>query len=440
MDNKLRETLIQNYSKEDLVDLILKLSNRYDGLNHSLHMLMGEKKEFLKQFYKSLSQFSDSKRFYAWNESDQLDSDLEEMLFNLEQGVEDPKDGLLGLKAFFEHDEYFVESSHDFTGIPFDITAVNLFIKYSHMIEDKNWVFGLVTDLLENDQYHVRACLSEKLHEFLPEEFLRKKINEFFIAPEKSKLEAFVLSDIARGLIDPVLFERANALSNHLDKDHINLEVGELWLNKGDPQTAIKYLENISTDKFREEKLLLEAYRLTDNKEKEKTLLWKFFKNEQTKESFDSLIKVEGEDKYQSILQEEIQKISKSLKLTGHHVTFLLAMGLCEEAENYIWERVAQLDGDNYCELARWAESFEENKRYLVATKIYRELIDSILKRAYSKSYHHGVDYLKKLEEFESYIFNWRPIESHCVYFEKIKKDHSRKSSFWSQYKEKSKI
>jgi uncharacterized protein Yka (UPF0111/DUF47 family) len=63
MDNKLRETLIQNYSKEDLVDLILKLSNRYDGLNHSLYMLMGEKKEFLKQFYNCLTQFSDNKKF-----------------------------------------------------------------------------------------------------------------------------------------------------------------------------------------------------------------------------------------------------------------------------------------------------------------------------------------------------------------------------------------
>jgi hypothetical protein len=177
--------------------------------------------------------------------------------------------------------------------------------------------------------------------------------------------------------------------------------VGELWLKKGEPQTSIKYLENISTDKFRAEKLLLEAYRLTDNKEKEKTLLWKIFRSEQTKESFDSLIKVEDEDKYQSILQEEIQKIRKSLKLTGCHVTFLLAMGLYEKAENYIWERVAQVDGDSYYELVRWAESFEENKRYLVATKIYRELIDSILKRAYSKSYHHGVDYLKKLEELK---------------------------------------
>jgi hypothetical protein len=216
--------------------------------------------------------------------------------------------------------------------------------------------------------------------------------------------------------------------------------VGELWLKKGEPQTAIKYLENISTDKFRAEKLLLEAYRLTDNKEKEKSLLWKIFKSEQTKEIFDSLIKVEGEDKYQPILQEEIQKIRKLLKLTGRHVTFLLVMGLYEEAENYIWEREDQVDGDSYYELVRWAESFEENKRYLVTTKIYRELINSILKRAYSKSYHHGVDYLKKLEEFESLISKWYPIEAHQVYFVKIKKDHSRKSSFWSQYKEKSKI
>lgn len=169
MEDKLREILTQNYSKEELVDLILKLSKRHEGLSHSLFMLAGEKKEFLKQFYKSLSQFSERKRFYAWNESSELDSDLEEMLFNLEQGAVDPKDSLLGLKTFFEHDEYFVESSHDFTGIPFDITAIDLFIKYSHQIEDKNWTYDLVLGLLENDQYQVRARLSEKMHEFFPE-------------------------------------------------------------------------------------------------------------------------------------------------------------------------------------------------------------------------------------------------------------------------------
>ena len=165
--------------------------------------------------------------------------------------------------------------------------------------------------------------------------------------------------------------------------------------------------------------------------------MWKIFKNDQTKESFDSLIAVEGEEKYQSILQDEIQKIKQSLKLHERHVTFFLAMGLYVEAENYIWERIAQLDGDRYYDLLRWAELFEENKHYVIASAIYRELINSILKRAYSKAYHHGVGYLKKLDEFESLIQNWHPLDSHRSYFDKIKKEHSRKSSFWAQYKER---
>lgn len=400
-------------------------------------MLTGEKKEFLKQFYKSLSEFSENKRYYAWNESSELDSDLEEMLFNLEQGVEDPRDGLIGLNTFFEHDVCFVESSHDFTGIPLDFTAVDLFIKYSHKIEDKDWIYNLVLGLIENDQYHVRSCLSEKMHEFLLEEFLRIKISEYFLDPEKSNLKNFIVLDLARGLKDPVLLERAYSLSNQSDSNLINLEVGELWLNKGSPDIALQYLENINTDAYRNEKLLLEAYHETGKTEKEKRLLWKIFKRDQTKESFDSLINVEGEDKYQSVLQDEINKINQSLKLQERHVTFFLAMGLHIEAESYIWERITQLDGDRYYDLTRWAELFEENEHYLIASVIYRELINSILKRAYSKAYHHGVDYLKKLDKFESLIHKWHPLDSHRSYFDKIKKEHSRKSNFWAQYKEK---
>lgn len=254
--------------------------------------------------------------------------------------------------------------------------------------------------------------------------------------PEKSKLKTFVALDIARGIGDPVLLEKVYALSNQFAPDQINFEVGELWLKKGEPELAIKCLENVKMDTFRSEELLREAYRQTGNKEKEKRLLWKIFKSEQTKESFDSLITAEGEEKYQSILEAEVQKIKESLKLHERHVTFFLGMGLYNEAENYIWERISQLDGDRYYDLPRWAEHFEENKHYVMASAIYRELINSILKRANSKAYHYGVDYLKKLDEFECFIHNWHPLDSHRCYFDRIKKEHSRKSSFWCQYKE----
>jgi hypothetical protein len=165
--------------------------------------------------------------------------------------------------------------------------------------------------------------------------------------------------------------------------------------------------------------------------------LWKVFNSEQTKESFDSLIEAEGENKYQLTLEAEVQRMKKSLKLDERHVTFFLAMELYEEAEKYIWDRFSQLDGDHYYDLLRWAGIFEERKQRLIASAIYRKLINSILERAHSKAYHYGVDYLFKLIEFEPLISSWPPIEPHEVYFSRIKKEHGRKSSFWGQYKQR---
>lgn len=61
---------------------------------------------------------------------------------------------------------------------------------------------------------------------------------------------------------------------------------------------------------------------------------------------------------------------------------------------------------------------------------IYRELLESILNRAISKYYHHGVRYLKKLEELAPDIIDWKEFLTHDQYRKKIDEAHFRKKSF----------
>lgn len=51
-----------------------------------------------------------------------------------------------------------------------------------------------------------------------------------------------------------------------------------------------------------------------------------------------------------------------------------------------------------------------EGGRFLRASVVYRALLESILARAQTRYYHHGVRYLKKLHMLSAAIEDWRGI------------------------------
>jgi len=78
--------------------------------------------------------------------------------------------------------------------------------------------------------------------------------------------------------------------------------------------------------------------------------------------------------------------------------------------------------------------ALEEGGLSLGATLVYRSLLESILDRAQSRYYHHGVRYLKKLDSLSPAIDDWRGLPSHEEYKENLLEAHGRKRSFWSKY------
>jgi hypothetical protein len=93
-----------------------------------------------------------------------------------------------------------------------------------------------------------------------------------------------------------------------------------------------------------------------------------------------------------------------------------------------------QINGDFYGSLLPLAEAMEQDGRPLCASVVYRALLDSILRRGHTKSYPHGVRYLRKLERLAQAVADWRDIAPHNVYLQGIKLNHGRKSSFWFRY------
>lgn len=81
-----------------------------------------------------------------------------------------------------------------------------------------------------------------------------------------------------------------------------------------------------------------------------------------------------------------------------------------------------------------------EHEYPLAATVLYRALLDDILDRARSKAYSHGAKYLAKLTLLATAADPSRPsgVVDHATYLARLKKNHPRKSGFWSRVTESS--
>jgi hypothetical protein len=61
-------------------------------------------------------------------------------------------------------------------------------------------------------------------------------------------------------------------------------------------------------------------------------------------------------------------------------------------------------------------------------------LLDSILRRGQTKTYPHGVRYLKKLDRLAQSVSDWHDHRDHAAYVQQLRQNHGRKTSFWSRY------
>lgn len=101
------------------------------------------------------------------------------------------------------------------------------------------------------------------------------------------------------------------------------------------------------------------------------------------------------------------------------------------EAAKLIMARHNQLDGDYYELMTPAAEVLSE-KHPLAATTVLRAMIDFTLKNARTSRYKHAARHLAECRSLARNIDDFGPFNSHEAYRENLRRDHHRKSGFWS--------
>jgi len=442
---------LMNLGIEKLADALVDLSNRSDQALELVERLLAKPEENLQRIKSKLSGIKRRRRFIERWRSREYAQELKDFLADIRAVVEDPKTGLELVTAFFKSDNKILEACDDsdgYMGEVFQFEAIELFVYYAKNIKDESLLSNLVFELYQKDDYGVRDVLVNQASKFLSEETLRSLAQRFWESYKASKPDEyhashflFAVESLARQLKDASLFEKAALKYWSKSSPKACLNIAEVYFEAGNPEKALQWVMKIPPEEkfldYKRNALLLNIYKKTNDQEKLKEVAWQIFRKQRHVETLKELLSIIGEDQRESVINEAVQGILSNPQFSESDLSFLLNTNQIDQAQCYLFKNVQELDGERYNFLLPIAQQFEKENRFLAATMIYRELLESILNRAISKYYHHGVRYLKKLEELAPDITDWKEFLTHDQYRKKIDEAHFRKKSFWIKYKKR---
>jgi hypothetical protein len=112
-------------------------------------------------------------------------------------------------------------------------------------------------------------------------------------------------------------------------------------------------------------------------------------------------------------------------------ISFLIAWPALDRAADLVLQRTDELDGDHYEVLTPAADALA-GKHPLAATMVLRAMIDFSLRNARSSRYRHAARHLLDCSSLAATIEDYRRFEPHEAYEANLRREHGKKSSFWS--------
>jgi uncharacterized protein DUF6880 len=443
-----RKQKLKDLGTDALAEALLELAHRDEAAHHLVERLMTTTKETLKRAKSKLSGLKRSRKFIPWRESSKFAQELEALLQDIKAGVNDSRTGAEMVASFFETDHGTLAQCDDSSGHVGDVyrfTAKDLFVEYAARCENKDWLGELVLNLNRKDDYGVRDTLIDCARDYLAEPHIRimiarlKELADTETEEYQKRHWLLRIESLARQIKDAPLFEKTRLATWGKPSTAACVDIARVYLESGDAETALSWLDLVPVDEtfqaHERDQLLLQIYDLLGNREKQAEVAWRIFRRLRCGDSLHALLTVIGQDKKERVITDEIQAILGEKSLTLSNATFLLEIGRLDEGEMYLLDRTDQLNGDFYGTLLPLAEMFETKERALTSSILYRALLNSILRRAQSKAYPHGVRYLKKLDKLAQSIVDWGNFQDHDNYSEHLREKHGRKTSFWSRYR-----
>ncbi len=442
-----KRNLLIHLGADSLADALLELAAYSDEAAELVSRLAATADEKVYRFNNRIKELERSGNFYDWRQVAAFGRELEGLLEDVADSVRDSRTGVELMIKFFKSDSYIFESCDDSSGEIggiFQDTATGIFSQFATGCSDKQWLRNELVSLLEEDGYGVRDFLLDSVNEYMPTEEINLLIDQLRDQADKesstNRQRSWYryIEQLAEQIGDAQLFEEMRRKSWGSLNSRACLDIGRMYFQAGDPQTALAWLERIDDDDFfqkgKRDQLLRSIYDQLGDMDKLKETTWKSFRGYRSLDGLEELLEVIGQGQREMVITQAKDEILSQEKFSSTDALFLIQTGQAEAAERYLLQYAQQFDGDCYFDLLPLAEFMEENGRYLAATMVYRALLNSILRRGYTKSYHHGISYLQRLDFLSSQINNWQRFMPHEQYKQELQNAHGRKYSFWGNY------
>ena len=387
------------------------------------------------------------RRFIEYRESNAFALKLERILLDIDTLAENPRQGVELVAAFIQTDNAVLGRADDSNGSIGDVYrtfACDSFVRHASKCEDKEWLYNVVLKLYAEDEYGVRDSVIASAAEFLPESYLRRMVAEFWPLGEKEAGELkryhwyLAIESIAKQLKDPGLFEKACRAKWPDLPTAGHLDIAEVYFECGYPLVALQWLDKVLPEETfqidERERLLLRVLTELGEKVRAEKVAWRIFRRSRSESRLSLLLNVIGEAERRRVIDEEIALVHESPQLDYVNVSFLMELERFDDAEVYLLTRSSQLNGDYYYQLLPWAKALEKQGRFLIASILYRALLESILRRAKSKYYTYGVRYLRNLDDLAPRVSDWGDFVNHEEYKLNLRIEHKLKRSFWARH------
>ena len=388
--------------------------------------------------------------FVSRSQSRYLASELIDLLDELRQSNCTPKAGLKSMVSFYEADEKLFnmcDDSNGSLGNVFRGNASEVFAEFASRCDDSTWLLDLIIKVSENDDYGVRIHILDNVKSFLSEKQMRELADSVFNLAQKEENTykhnhwLYMARNISEQLLDTTLFEKVSReLHDGELHEAATLHLAELHFVRGEFEMALNLLDSISSTTFRavqRDELLTKIFRAQNDTQKLSEISWKTFLNFRSKNTLDELLSAIGEGNRNSIVKNQTEKILEDQEFESSDAVFLIECDRIDDAELHIIANRDKLGQEHYTQLLLLAKPMLEHKKYLAASIVYRELLESILARSISKYYRYGISYLKKLDSIAPEVTDWRDVQPHGDYVIDLRKQHKFKSSFWGHYDQK---
>jgi hypothetical protein len=441
-----KRTQLINLGAEQLADTLLELHDMYPAVSEAVKQLLATPDENIKRYKAKLASLKRSRKFISWQESGDFTQQLRQLLIDLEKSVKEPCAGVELVGRFFETDDSIFNRCDDSNGEVGDVfcfSATNLFISFANRCANKQLIADLVIKLNEDDGYGVRDSLFKRASEYLPDATLRAMIDTLWtkagLTTNNYQLDNWLraIQLLAKQLGDAPLFEKAR-FKNTPPSVAAWFDIARVYLECGEPHIAlIKFQQIPDMESFMlkdRQQLLFDIYHQLGDAEAQTKIAWQIFNEQHNQTTLNQLLDCIGQDQRDTVINDVCNSIAQNPQFSHQDAAFLSAVDCFDELEAYLLQRSEQLNGDLYTQLLPLAEALEKRGKFLVSCLIYRALVDSILARALSKYYHHGVKYLKKLDQLAPSVTDWQTWQTHEMYLATLQELHKRKSAFWSKY------